>query len=181
MDSLPLPLPLRLLLALALPRRRALLTPAALASLVALAGCGSPKPASGTYTVDFPSELTAITTDSVQVFVYPYDGTPGTCTLLVEERASGAPLPSPMAQTKELSPCALLAGGNELPVGFGQYAFLAVAARQGFGDYLIGCAAQVVSSTNTVVTIPLELTDFMNALPTSSCTMLSQRCAGGSC
>jgi hypothetical protein len=147
--------------------------------LALLAGCGSPTPASGTYTVDFPSELAAITTDSVQISVFPYDGAPGTCTMLVEEQATGATLPTPMAQTRPVSPCVLASGGNELPVGFGQYAFLAVASRQGTGDYLIGCAAQVVSSTNTVVTIPLVLTDFMNALPTSSCTMLSQRCAGG--
>jgi hypothetical protein len=151
------------------------------ALLALAAGCGTPKPAGGTYTVAFPSELTAITTDSVQVFVFPYGGTPGTCTLLVEESASGAPLPTPIAQTQQLSPCDLVGGGNELPVGFGQYAFLAIATRQGSGDYLIGCAAQIISSTNTSVTIPLQLTDFTNALPTSSCTMLSQRCSGGSC
>jgi hypothetical protein len=144
-------------------------------------GCGSGSPAPGTYTVDFPSELTAIKTDQVQVFIYPYDGTAGTCSMLVEERATGAPLPAPMAETKPVSPCALAAGGNALPVGFGQYAFLAVATRQGSGDFLIGCAAQVVSATNTNVTIPLTLTNFTNALPTSTCTMLSQLCSGGSC
>jgi len=158
---------------------RSLLAPLVL--LVSLVRCGSPTPASGTYTVDFPSELAAIATDTVQVFVYPYDGMSATCAMLVEERVTGAPMPTPMAETRQVSPCALLGGGNALPVGFGEYAFLAVAARQASGDFLVGCAAQVVSSTNTLVSIPLQLTDFMHALPTSSCTMLSQRCAGGGC
>jgi hypothetical protein len=64
-------------------------------------------------------------------------------------------------------------------MSFGQYAFLAVAGRTQYGDFLIGCAAQTLSSSNTLVTIPLELTDFENPLPTTMCTSLSQSCAGG--
>jgi hypothetical protein len=152
------------------------------AAVTALAvGCASAKPASGTYTVDFPSELTAITTDSVQVYVYAYDGTPDVCTTLVEETSTGSPVATPIAATPQLSPCALQAGGNALPVGFGQYAFLAVATRQAYGNYLIGCAAQTMSATNTNVAIPLQLVDFTNQLPTTMCTMLSQKCSGQSC
>jgi hypothetical protein len=154
----------------------------AIAALPALlVGCASARPAPGTYTVDFPSELTAITTDDVQVFVYAYDDTPDLCTTLVEETATGSPVASPIASTPQVSPCALEAGGNPLPVGFGQYAFLAVASRQAYGNYLIGCAAQTMSATNTNVSIPLQLVDFTNMLPTTMCTMLSQKCSGQSC
>jgi hypothetical protein len=147
---------------------------------LAIAACGSVSPAKGTYTLDFPSTLDAIASDGVQVFVFPYDGSADTCAALVEERKTGSPLPTPLAQTAQQTPCSLQSGAAPLPdMSFGQYAFLAVATRTQYGDFLIGCAAQTLSSTNTLVTIPLELTDFQNPLPTTKCTSLSQSCAGG--
>jgi hypothetical protein len=90
-------------------------------------------------------------------------------------------LPSPIAQTSPTTPCALEAGGNTLPVGFGNFAFLAVASRTQYptSDFFVGCAAQTISATNTNVTISLQLADFVNAIPATKCTSLSEHCGGG--
>ncbi len=147
---------------------------------LAAASCGGATPAPGTYTIGFPSVLAAAATDSVQVFVFPYAAA-DTCQKLVETVVTAQPLPSPVASTAQTSPCSLLTGGADLSVGFGDFAFLAVATRNKFpnASFLVGCATQTTSSTNTVVNIPLELTDFTNPLPTLTCTSLGQRCAQG--
>ncbi len=155
-----------------------------LVPLLWLLGCTSAKPANGTYTIGFPSTAAAVAVDSVQVLVFNLTA-PDLCQTLVQDRRTQMPLPgTPVAQTSPQSPCALLSGGSALPIDtFGDFAFLAV-AQAGGQDFLVGCAAQTMSATNTNVVIPLELVSNTTVVPTNeagfwatSCMTLAQKCA----
>ena len=159
---------------------------------ILLGACGSggdTAPAPGTFTVDFPSTAAAIavtkSTPGVQVFVFSttaLDGSPSAaCESLVEDSRNNNLSATPVASSAILTPCELMAGKGSLPIGYGSYAFLAVAQKSG-KDYLVGCAEQTISSTNTVVTIPMTLANETEDVPSTSCTSLSQACpSGGSC
>jgi hypothetical protein len=152
--------------------------PMALGGLLVAAACSSPKPVGGSFTVDFPSTAAAVATDNVQVFAFPFT-TPDTCQTLFEERRSKQPpATGPIAESAVLSPCDLLAGKGTVALGFGNYAFLGVGQRGG-SDFLIGCAAQAISDSNSNVVIPLTLASNQVSVPTTMCTALSQHCAGG--
>ncbi len=166
----------------------AALAVAALASVVALA-CGSGgDTATGTFTVDFPTTAAAIaalkTTPGVQVFVYPTatidGGATGACASLVEQSRTNNLTEVAVATSAVLTPCDLMAGMGSLPVAYGSYAFLAVAQSSTGQDFLVGCAEQTLSSTNTVVTIPLTLASPTDSVPSTKCTSLSQACPSGS-
>ena len=153
--------------------------------------CTSAKPAGGTFTIGFPSTAAAVVTTTVQVSAYNA-ARPDTCQTLVETRRTNGSLPTPVVQTSPVTPCQLLSGGGNLSVSvFGDYAFLAVGQYVPLGqstpaDFLVGCAAQTISATNTNVFIPVELTSYTVALPTTpdggiavTCQSLSQHCTGG--
>jgi hypothetical protein len=140
------------------------------------AACGSGTPVGGSFTVNFPTLADAVATDTVQVFVYPYSANMS-CQSLFEARATSQSSPSSFtAQTATVTPCALNGGSGSLALPFGEYSFLAVAERKGT-DFLIGCAAQTISDTNSVVNISLTLETNTESVPTTSCTTLSAFCS----
>ena len=146
---------------------------------LSVAACGSGAPVGGTFTVDFPTVADAVAADTVQVFVYPY-ATATSCQALFEARKTTQKSPSgSIAQTSITSPCELSKGSGSLSVPFGSYSFLAVATAGecSMGDFLIGCAAQTISDTNSVVSIPLTLETNTCAVPTTGCTSLSSFCS----
>ncbi len=141
-----------------------------------LAGCGSGPPVGGTFTVDFPTVADAVATDTVQVFVYTY-GSSTSCQALFEARATTQTSPAnSVAETATTSPCNLSEGMGALSVPFGSYSFLAV-GQAGGTDLLLGCAAQTISDTNSVVSIPLTLETNTTAVPSTSCASLSSFCS----
>jgi len=149
---------------------------AVLVALAAGAGCGSGKPVGGSFTVDFPTVADAVATDTVQVFVYTYADA-STCQDLFETQRTTQTSPTSfVAQTQTTSPCDLASGSGTLSVPFGSYSFLAVAQSGGM-DLLIGCAAQTISDTNSVVSIPLTLESNTTAIPSTSCADLSAFCS----
>jgi len=159
------------------------LLPAVLAAPLVAVGCGSGSPVGGTFTIDFPTVADAVATDTVQVFVYPYAAATS-CESLFEARKASPQMtpPGSVVQTSTTSPCDLRNGSSSsLSVPFGSYSFLAVAAagKCSSGDFLIGCAAQTISDTNSVVSIPLTLETNTCAVPATSCTTLSSFCAKG--
>jgi hypothetical protein len=160
-------------------------------ALPLLAACTSAKPASGTYTIGFPSTAAAVATVDVTVYVYPYAGSV-TCQALVQGVRTQAGLATPQFQVGPISPCKLLSSGGTLDgLSFGDYSFLAVARAVLAGqtmpqNFLVGCASQTISGTNTNVTIPMELASETVELPMgadggagSACQSLSQHCSGG--
>jgi hypothetical protein len=147
----------------------------AFASVLA-SGCGSGSPVGGSYTLDFPTVADAVATDTVQVFLYPY-GDADSCQALVEARRTTMMTPAgSTSQTQPVSPCSLSQGSSSLSVPFGNYSFLAIAQSQG-ADLLLGCAAQTISDTNSVVSIPLTLASETASIPTTACMTLSAFCA----
>lgn len=180
----------------ALDARRAAVRRAALALAISASSlsCGSGgDTAPGTFTVDFPSTAAAIAAlklkAGVQVFVYPTSVTgagdaaaAGACQSLVEQSRTNNLTATPIASSAVLTACDLMAGKGSLPVAYGSYAFLAVAQTAPGQDFLVGCAEQTISSTNTVVTIPLTLASSAQTVPSTTCTSLSQACpTGGGC
>jgi hypothetical protein len=174
------------------PRGRVLRGCIALAALaVVSAACGSGgDTGTGSFTIDFPSTDIAIetlkSTSGVQVFVYRTTalgggdaGASGACQNLVEDSLSNTLPTMDVAKSALVSPCDLMEGKGSLPVAFGSYAFLAVAQSSPNKDFLVGCAEQTISATNTVVTIPMTLAAAMTPVPTTKCTTLAQACPSG--
>jgi hypothetical protein len=148
----------------------------ALTSAGLVVACGSGTPVGGSFTLDFPTVADAVAADSVQVFVYPFS-TSNSCESLVESRRTNAMSPAGFTtETQPATPCSLMGGSGSLSVGFGSYSFLAVAQKSGT-DFLIGCAAQTLSDTNSNVGIPLTLASETASVPATSCSMLSTFCS----
>ncbi len=164
-------------------------------AVLGLLGCGSAgNVAPGTFTIDFPSTAAAIAavkqTQGVQVFAFSTSAfgdamtaETGVCGNLVEQSLTNNLTATPVAKSMLFTPCDLLmAGHGSVAVPYGSYAFLAVAKTASGTPFLVGCAEQTLSSTNTAVTIPLGLATDMDAVPATSCTSLSQACpSGGHC
>ena len=164
------------------------------APFVLASACGSGgDTASGTFTVDFPSTAAAIavvkSTPGVQVFAFSTTafgggegGASASCEMLVEESRNNNLTVSPVASSSIVSPCDLMGGKGSLQIGYGSYAFLAVAQSAPSQDFLIGCAEQTISSSNTVVSIAMTLAASTEPVPATTCTTLSQACpSGGGC
>jgi hypothetical protein len=157
------------------------------AGLVAGLGCGSAGDvATGTFTIQFPSTAAAIAvakhTQGVQVFAYSVSAfgdasaeVAGACQTLVEQSRTNNLTAIPIAKSEVVTPCDLMAGKGTVALAYGSYAFLAVVKSSG-NDYLVGCAEQTITSTNTVVTILMTLASSTEMVPTTSCTSLSQAC-----
>jgi hypothetical protein len=138
--------------------------------------CGAGTPVGGSYNVDFPTLADAIASDSVQIFVYPYSAS-NSCQVLIEAYRTNLSAPTSFtSETQPVSSCSFLKGSASLSVPFGEYSFLAVAENQG-NDFLVGCAAQTLSDTNSVVDIPLTLASETVSVPSTSCMTLSAFCA----
>jgi hypothetical protein len=165
-----------------------------LVPVIAQLGCGSGgDTATGSFTVDFPTTAAAIAalkiTPGVQVFAYPTnalgagDGAAsGACETLVEQSRTNNLTVTATAMSAVLTPCDLMSGKGSLALAYGSYAFLAVAQSSVGQDFLVGCAEQTLSSTNTMVTIPMTLASATMTVPTTTCTTLSQACpSGGGC
>ncbi len=163
-----------------------------LISVLATAACGSGgDTATGTFTVDFPSTEAAIAvvkgTPGVQVFAYSTTvlgsgsgAAANSCEMLVEQsRINTLMGATAVATSALLSPCDLMSGKGSLAIAYGSYAFLAVAQSSPGTDLLVGCAEQTISSSNTVVVIPMTIASSTNAIPPTTCTSLSQACPGG--
>jgi hypothetical protein len=168
-------------------------------ALVPALACGSGGDTTpGSFTVDFPTVAAGVATMSittgVQVFAFAtsasgaLDGAAGeACQGLIEQSVTNSQqtgmaatfTTKPVATSALLSPCDLLAGKGSVPVPYGTYAFLAVAASSSGPDLLVGCAEQTISSTNTAVVIPLTLVNAKTAVPVTKCTTLSEACSGG--
>jgi hypothetical protein len=139
----------------------------------------------GTFAVDFPTTDDAIATSGVQVFAYQTTqfegGASDACQTLVEERRLGNLNTTPIASSAVVTPCQLMNGAGKVAISFGNYAFLAVGQQMNNGtatDLLLGCAEQTISSSNTVVIIPLSLASTA-MVPTTQCSSLMQSCSGG--
>jgi hypothetical protein len=153
---------------------------AALASSVATAACASKQsaePSTGTYTIAFPSTAAAVSTDTVKVIIFDVAdaGVSQICTDLVLARRSNQALPTPLAESKDVSPCDLLAGKGQITLSYGQRAVLAVAQKAG-ADYLIGCAVQNVGEGSTQVPVQLALASTTVSVPPTPCASLSDHC-----
>ncbi len=159
-----------------------------------LVSCGSAgNVAPGTFSVEFPSTAVAIAavkqTQGVQVLAFSTAALgdamaeeAGACQGLIEEALTNNLTAVPDAMSAVVTPCDLLAGKGSVAVAYGNYAFLAVARDASGASYLVGCAEQTMSSSNTMVTIPLSLASDTDTVPTTTCTSLSQACpSGGSC
>jgi hypothetical protein len=126
-------------------------------------------------------------TPGVQVFAYSTSvlgagdaSAASACETLVEQSRTNNLMASPVASSKIVTPCDLMGGKGTVSVPYGNYAFLAVAQTSPNVDFLVGCVEQTISSSNTMVTIPLTLAGATDSVPMTSCTTLSQACATGS-
>ncbi|HEY1695082.1 MAG TPA: hypothetical protein VGG39_23100 [Polyangiaceae bacterium] len=168
-----------------MPRRWSL--PAALASL-ALGGLacsraqtGSTGPSSSQYEIVFPSTEAAIATQQVEVLVFDTSMEGADCLSLLITRQAGAPLPeSPtlLLDTGAIGTCSLAGGGGSLDVAYGPRSFLVV-AESGGEDLFTGCAQADVEPNTPPIVVPIAQAATPTALPTTSCTSLSQKCDGG--
>jgi hypothetical protein len=161
-------------------RRRGAARSLGLASLACLAtcvsACGSGTPVGGSYTVDFPTVADAIASDTVQVLVYPYSAS-NSCQTLIETYRTTLTAPSNFtSESQPVSACTLDKGSASLSLPLGEYSFLAVAENAG-NDFMVGCAAQTLSDTNSVVDIPLTLSSETVSVPPTTCMTLSSFCA----
>ena len=168
------------------------------------AGCSSDpeekvvhKPSDNTrahYQVIFPSAAVAATTETMQLFVFDATNEQKDftdCLSLVTKRKSSADLPAaPLKLSEtEATPCELFettaAGDAKQPIAgkkgtveltYGSRTFLVVAKRSK-QDYFIGCSKANLSTAETTVEISLTPASAAIAVPTTTCTTLSDRCA----
>jgi hypothetical protein len=135
--------------------------------------------ATGQYEILFPSTLTALDTDTVEVFVFDADAPGADCLSLVATRQAKAGLPEEPALLQDTGPigvCAL--ESTPLTVSFGHRSLLAVGQRAGT-DLLTGCVEGDVALDSSILSIYLAQANIDLALPDASCTSLAQRCDGG--
>ncbi len=162
-------------------RGRLVLVPALAMVLAACSpGTQPSEPSGGTYTIAFPSTAMAVTTDTVQVFVFSVakEQVATLCPDLVLKRSSNQDLPPPLIEGPEVSPCDLLAGRGSITIPYGTRAVLAI-GRRGGADFLVGCAIQTVTENSLTVPIDLTLVSKNLSLPSAGgCARLADRCAG---
>jgi hypothetical protein len=142
-------------------------------------GCGTEKgpPSQGSFTLTFPSTAAAVTTDTVQIFVFEVadGGVSALCPSLIERRRSKQQLPPRLLELPPTSPCDLAAGKQQLNIPYGVRGLLAVGQRGG-EDYLIGCAVEPIGDGDAPVPIQLTMFSSTVAVPSTSCQQLSQKC-----
>jgi len=164
------------------PDRSAVIALVMLASAGATA-CSAPvehvssPPSNVSYTIQFPSTAAAVAIENMSVQVFAASA-PDFCATLVAKRRSSAELPAPLAELTSITPCAALSGtGTALTVPNGTVAILVVAKRGG-EELLLGCALQEVGAGASAATVSLTLFDGTKSIPPTTCTHLSEKCAG---
>ncbi|MGH7297894.1 MAG: hypothetical protein ACRELB_23340 [Polyangiaceae bacterium] len=136
-------------------------------------------PVEGAYQISFPSTLTAVLTDSVEVYVFDA-GAPGAdCLSLVATRQAQAALPVAPALLEDTGAIALCQlASTPLSLSFGRRSVLVI-AQHGGTDLLSGCVQAVVEADSGMLTIYLARSNLTVPLPTTTCTSVGQKCAGG--
>lgn len=148
-------------------------------ALCSLLGCASAEdPPTVKYTVDFPSIGAARATQllSADVFEVP-DKDPQTCLNLVQRRRTNQMLPKPITTLPATTPCNF-AAAPPLEVSYGKRAILVIAKGAGDQNLLIGCSQYGLGDGSPDVTVHLTLFDGQSFVPATSCTKLSDLCAG---
>jgi len=137
---------------------------------------GPAPPVQGTYAIVFPSLSVAVDADHVLVYVFPAGEASSQCLDLVNTQRAGGSLPTSLVPSQPVSVCSLDNGVGDLSLGFGDYAVLVVAQKNG-SDIAIGCAQQAItaSSPNITVTIDNDIPGVV--VPSTPCTSLSAFCA----
>ncbi len=149
------------------------------AVLSALAACAAKEeaaPAPIAVDVEFPSAAAAVAVDSVKLYVF--DGAQD-CAELIRRRQIQQELPPFLLETPAASPCDFQRGqNNTFELDLAQtYSVLAVGDRQG-GDLLVGCAKQTSFGDTKALPISLTFLDATKRVPDTTCTKLSDKCAG---
>jgi hypothetical protein len=153
------------------------------------------QPTTAHYQVAFPSTNVAVTTETMQVFVFDATDTTknGTdCLTLITKRRSGGDLPADalkLFESEPASPCDLLSTTvasdkgepltgkkGALATTYGNRSFLVVTRRAG-ADYFLGCTTRAITSTDTTVEVALSPADATISVPASMCASLSDKCA----
>jgi hypothetical protein len=150
-----------------------------------LASCsGGGGGATGTYTIDFPSDTALLATTTVDVDVFDASSAENVCVTLSSLAATQQALPSSLTSAARLDPCALGAGSGgagsgALTVTPGWRAIL-IRASSRSGPYLVGCTRfDAAPGFNTTVTV--SLLPGAAAPPSPTCASFTARCAGASC
>lgn len=150
-------------------------------SAVMVASCtaGEADPSTGTYTVAFPSVAAAVSTDTVQLFLFdpPASGADriNFCQNLIAARKRGDALRPTSAPASPVNICELLLGRKPVTLPYGEKAILAVAQRKA-KDVMIGCTIQTIGSGNALLPIPLALIDVAVPVPETTCLSVGDFC-----
>lgn len=153
------------------------------------------QPTTAHYQIAFPSVNVAVTTETMQVFVFDAAGGAknGTdCLTLITKRRSGGDLPTDalkLFESEPTTPCDLLATtaasdkGEPLAgkkgvvvTGYGVRSFLVVTRRAGT-DYFLGCTTREITTAGATVEVALSPANATISVPTSTCVTLSSKCA----
>lgn len=157
------------------------------ASVVVACTAGEDSPATGTYTIQFPSTAAAIATDSVQLLVFDVPSSPNDravyCQTLIQARKRKDPQ-KPILSNPPVNICELLLGRRPITLPYGEKAILAIAQRRALGpgvDFMVGCAVQTLGAGDAPLPIALGLVDVANAVPepapnTPPCTSVGDFC-----
>ncbi len=153
------------------------------------------QPTIARYRVAFPSTNVAVTTETMQAFVFDATDTAknGTdCLSLITKRRSGGELPGDalkLLESEPATPCDLLSttaasdkgeplAGKKgaLATTYGNRSFLVV-TRRGGADYFLGCTTREITSADTTVEVALSPANATISVPPSTCASLSDKCA----
>jgi hypothetical protein len=150
----------------------------AIAGLVAVA-CSSTTSPTGSYVIAFQSTAQAIATSDVRMYVFEASTLSSSepCLDLLSLRESGQDLPATVLEEGPTSACELARGGTSFDVPLESLAILVVAETPA-GDFARGCALHAFTADDPSVTIALALAPG-RAVPSTTCTSLSEHCAGG--
>jgi hypothetical protein len=148
------------------------------AAAMVLVACGSDKGPTN-YTINFPSVAAAVETDSVQLFVFDASGQDpkSICEQLVLKVKSSQDLGTRLVTGPAVTPCDLAAGAKPVTIPFGDRALLAVGTKGG-ATLLAGCTFETVGDGTLPVSISLGIVNTSVEVKSSTCSKLSDFCAG---
>ncbi|MFO0665053.1 MAG: hypothetical protein U0174_13955 [Polyangiaceae bacterium] len=150
------------------------------AALLGVTACGGDdQPAAPTtFDLRFASVDVAVATESIEVLVFdPLARETRICEQLLVKRRSRQDLGRPIARLPPTPLCDVL-GENLQPIeiGYGTWAFLAIAQRGGT-DYLLGCALANVGPGTEKPVITFSFANSTTAQPpATACLDVSQKC-----
>jgi len=156
----------------------------ALTGLTAVSGCAAAPEAESQYAIIFESAQQAVVTEGVMLYAFDATQPETDCqSLTAAVRANGV-LPSEPVRvftSPMLTPCALLANGQEthLSLGFGPRTIVVEGFVHG-APVLIGCNAGTLQEGTEAIKVPLGAIDISYLVPATTCTQLSDHCNGKS-